>query len=67
MMIWEGRGMKQSWPTLRHYLGIFLEGLKKTTKTQDSWSPNRDLNQRPPEYETGALSTRPFKKILASL
>jgi hypothetical protein len=27
-MVW-----KQSWPNLRHYHSIFLEGLGKTTKT----------------------------------
>jgi hypothetical protein len=26
---------------------------------QDSWSPGRDLNPGPPEYEAGALTTRP--------
>jgi hypothetical protein len=29
-----GFGRKQSWPNLRHYPGILLEGLRKTTKTQ---------------------------------
>jgi hypothetical protein len=25
-------GKKRSWPNLRHYPGIWLEGLRKTTK-----------------------------------
>jgi hypothetical protein len=38
-----------------YYLGICLEGLKKTTKnlSHDSQSQGRDLNPGPPEYETG--------------
>jgi hypothetical protein len=34
----KGYGRKRLWPNLRHYSGIFLEGLKKTTKIlgQDS-------------------------------
>jgi hypothetical protein len=40
---------------LRHYLDIFLERLRKTTKTpsQDKRSPGRDLNLGPPEFEAG--------------
>jgi hypothetical protein len=39
---------------------VGLGGLRKTTKNlgQDSWSPGRDLNPGPPEYETGVLTTR---------
>jgi hypothetical protein len=28
-MNWKGCGRKQSWPDLRYYLGICLEGLSK--------------------------------------
>jgi hypothetical protein len=40
---------------LRHYPIICLEGLKKTTKnlSQDSQSPDWDLNLVPPEYKAG--------------
>jgi hypothetical protein len=31
-MNWKGYGRKWSWPNLRYYPGIFLEGLWKTTK-----------------------------------
>jgi hypothetical protein len=56
---WKGCGRKRSWPNLKYYLGIGLEGLRKTTKnlSQHSRSPGRDLNPGPPEYE-GVLSTR---------
>jgi hypothetical protein len=33
--------------------------MMKKTKKKDSRSPGRDMNQRPPEYEAGVLSTRP--------
>jgi hypothetical protein len=29
----KGRGKKMSWPKLREYTGIFLDGLSKITKT----------------------------------
>jgi hypothetical protein len=53
---------KRSWPNLRYYSGICLEGLRKTTKnlSQDSRSPGRDLDPGPPEYEAGVLTTRPL-------
>jgi hypothetical protein len=52
-MNWKGCGRKRSWPNLRYYPGICLEGLRKTTKnlSQDNRSPGRDLNPGPPEYE----------------
>jgi hypothetical protein len=52
-------GRKRSWPNLRNCPGIFLGGLRKTTKTfnQDSRSSGRDLNSGPPENE--ATITRP--------
>jgi hypothetical protein len=57
----KGCGRKQSWPNLRYYPGIFLEGLRKTTKalSQDNRFPCQDLNSGPTEYEAGVLSTRP--------
>jgi hypothetical protein len=35
-----------------------MEEVRKTTKTlsQDSRTPDRDLNPRPPEYEAGMLT-----------
>jgi hypothetical protein len=49
----------------RHYPRIYLEGLKKTTKSlsQDTRSPSRNLNPGPPEYEAGVLTTRPQGSI----
>jgi hypothetical protein len=43
---------------LRHCPDICLEGLRKTTKhlSQDSRSPNRDLNLVALEYEAGVLT-----------
>jgi hypothetical protein len=50
---------KLSWFILRYYPGIYLEGLIITTNilSQDRWSPGRDWNPGPPEYE-GVLTTR---------
>jgi hypothetical protein len=31
-MNWKGYGRKRSWPNLRQYPGIFLEGLREITK-----------------------------------
>jgi hypothetical protein len=60
-MNWKGCGRKWSWPNLKYYPGICLEGLRKATKTlsQDSRSASRDLNPGPSEYEAGVLTTRP--------
>jgi hypothetical protein len=37
----------------------------KTTKNlgQDSWSPGRDLNPIPPEYEAWMLATQPRRSL----
>jgi hypothetical protein len=32
-MNWKGCGIRRSWPNLRYYRSIFLEGLRKTSKT----------------------------------
>jgi hypothetical protein len=50
-------GRKRPWPNLKCYPGIFLDGLRKTTKnlSQDSRSAGRDLKPGPPEYQVGAL------------
>jgi hypothetical protein len=32
MLNWKGFGRKYSWPDIRYYLGIILEGHRKTTK-----------------------------------
>jgi hypothetical protein len=39
--------------------GIFMEGLRKTTKNfrQDSRCPGWDLNMVPPQYEARVLTT----------
>jgi hypothetical protein len=31
--------------------------------SQDSWSPGRDLNPGPPEYEAGMLTTLPRRSV----
>jgi hypothetical protein len=48
----------------RHYYGICLERLRKTTNNlvQDNWCPDRDSSRAPPEYQSRALTrvvTRP--------
>jgi hypothetical protein len=54
-VIWIGYGKKQSWPNLRYYPSIWLEGLSKTTKTlsQDSQFLGQGLNPEPSECEAG--------------
>jgi hypothetical protein len=48
-------------PDLRFYLGIYEEGLRKTTKdlSQNSRSLDLDLNPGFPEYQAGVPITRP--------
>jgi hypothetical protein len=41
-----------------------LEGLRKTNLSQDSQSAGQDLNQGPPEYEAGVLTTRPCHLVV---
>jgi hypothetical protein len=57
-----GRGRKWSWPNLRYYPKICLEGLRKATNnlSQGSWSPSQDLILRPPKYEAGVITTWPW-------
>jgi hypothetical protein len=31
--------------------------------SRDSWSPGRDINPEPPEYETGMITTRPRRSV----
>jgi hypothetical protein len=60
MKNWKGLGRKQSLPDLRHYPGISLYRMRKTTKTsQYTQCPGRDLNPGSPEYEAGMLTTLP--------
>jgi hypothetical protein len=58
MVNWKGYGRKKSWPSLRYYPIICLEGLRKTTKdlSQDTWP------QVPPEY---GLISRPRARWLS--
>jgi hypothetical protein len=46
--------------TWEETVGIFLEDMRKTTQYfgHDSRSSGRDLNQVPPEYAAGVLTTR---------
>jgi hypothetical protein len=51
-MKWKGGGRKRSWPNLRYYAGICLEGLKNHKNLSEySRSPRRDLGPTRPEYE----------------
>jgi hypothetical protein len=51
-MNWEVYGRKRSWPNLRHYHGICLPGLSKSTKilSQVSRSPGRDATIKIVQY-----------------
>jgi hypothetical protein len=60
---------KRSWPNLRYYVRIWLEGLRTTKKhlSQDSQSPGRDMNPGPPEYEaTARCSLQPSSATVCS-
>jgi hypothetical protein len=67
-MNWRGCGRKRSWPNLRHYLGIYLEGLKEITKNliHDSrfWAEiwTRDLQNTTQEW----LPLRPVMHMMSS-
>jgi hypothetical protein len=65
MVNWKGCEMKQSLPNLRYYPNICLKELRKTTKnfSQINRFQSRDFNPGPPEYEAGALTTRPDHSI----
>jgi hypothetical protein len=60
-MNWKEYGRKQSWPNLRYYPGICLEGLRETMKnvSQDSQSAGQDLKPGPSEYKAGVLTALP--------
>jgi hypothetical protein len=65
MMNWKGFSRKISWPNLRYYPGICLEGLKKRRKTsiRITGRRSRDLNPGPPEYDAGVLTTLPQRSV----
>lgn len=49
-MNWKRRGMTRLCPTFRHYSGICMEGMRKTT-IMIAGLPGRDLNPGPPECQ----------------
>jgi hypothetical protein len=59
MLNWKGCEKKQSWPNLRYYLSIYLEGLilRETMKNfrQDSQSLGQYLNPGPSKCKAGEL------------
>jgi hypothetical protein len=61
IVLWKGCGKKLSWPNLRHYLGISLEKLRKTTKkhSQCGQYPGQDLNQEPLDNKSRVLLSQP--------
>jgi hypothetical protein len=67
--LWIRKDAEESWSglILMYSLGICLEGLRKTTNTpsQDGQAPGQNLSPVPPEYETGVLTTRPRRSVLA--
>jgi hypothetical protein len=52
-------------PSLPYFLGICLEGLRKSTKnlSHDSRSPAIGLNPGPPEHEAGMLIIKPGRSL----
>jgi hypothetical protein len=67
MMNWKGCETKRSWPKLRYYLDIFVEGLRKTTRnpSYDNRSPGQYLNLGSPKYEAGVSTDRPRRSVIA--
>jgi hypothetical protein len=56
-------------PSSRHHPSMFLERLRKATKSlsHDGQSPGRDLKPGPLEYEAGVLTTRARCSIVECL
>jgi hypothetical protein len=51
---------KRPWPNLRHSHDIFIEALRKSTKScQDNWYPGLDSNWTPPECKLQAIRLGP--------
>jgi hypothetical protein len=65
-MNWKGCGRKRLWPNLTYYIGMFMEGLRKTTNnlSPDSRSPGRDLNLGPCKYEAELLTAQPRSLVI---
>jgi hypothetical protein len=54
-MNWKRYGRKRSWPNLRYYSDIFLEGIRKISEV--SRPPGRDMNPGHFEYKAGVFSS----------
>jgi hypothetical protein len=62
---WNGCGRKLSWPNFK-VLSRSLPGRTEKNRenfSQDSRSSGRDFNLGHPEYEAGALTTRPRRSV----
>jgi hypothetical protein len=64
-MNWKGCGRKRSWPNLRYYPGICLEGLRENT---ENLSDNRrslgpEMNSGSPKYEAEVITIRPRRSV----
>jgi hypothetical protein len=62
-----GCGRKRSWRNLRYSPSIRMEGLRKTTNSQDSRSLGRDFNPGFPEYETELSTARHISVVVPDL
>jgi hypothetical protein len=60
IMNWKGFERKLQWSNFKYYSGIRLQGLRTITKNfiQCSWFTGWGFNPWPPEYKSGALTTR---------
>jgi hypothetical protein len=55
-MNWKGRERNRSWPNLRCYPDIFLEGLRKLTRTTARIIDDpADSKRKPSEYKSETL------------
>jgi hypothetical protein len=66
MMNWKGCGRKLLWLNFRYYLGIRLEEVRETTKSQEGRSEGR-VDPGPPEYKSGILTTIPRRSVISLL
>jgi hypothetical protein len=60
MLNWRERGKKRSWPDLKHYPIIRIDGPMQTkiSHMKHRWSPGRDSNLAPQKCK---LETLPFE------
>jgi hypothetical protein len=64
MMNWKGLGSKRSWPNFKVLSQYYSLGTEENHENLHQNSRGQESNTEPPEYEVGALTTRPRRSIL---